>query len=73
MTVFEAEASGVKVVYNGEVVAEVDSLTVDSLKKIAKEQGVKKFTAVKSGSELTVNDFPVTEGEVTIKPYYEAK
>lgn len=72
-TIFEA-TGGVKVVFNGEVVAEVDNLTIDALKRIAKEQGVKKFTVVDSnGEELTASDFPVTDGEVTIKPYYEAK
>ena len=73
MAVFET-SEGVKVLFDGEVVAEVDNLTVDALKRIAKERGVKKFTVINSdGEELTASDFPVIDGEVTIKPYYEAK
>jgi len=72
MAVFEV-SEGVVVKLNGETIAEVEELTVEVLKGIAKKAGIKKFTAELGSIELTADDFPVTEGEVVIKPYYEAK
>lgn len=71
MSVFEV-TEGVKVRVNDEVI-EVAELTVEELKKIAKQHGIKKFTAEIGGIEITVDDFPISNGEVIIKPYYEAK
>jgi len=69
--VFEV-SGGVKIRVGDEVV-EVETLTVDVLKKTAKERGIKKFIVVRDGEELTAADFPISDGEVEIKPYYEAK
>jgi len=72
MAVFEV-SEGVVVRLNGEIIAEVDELTIESVKGLAKKHGIKKFTVVSRDGELTADDFPVSSGEVEIKPYYEAK
>jgi len=72
MAVFKV-SEGVVVKLNGETIAEVEELTVEVLKGIAKKAGIKKFTAEIGGIEITVDDFPISNGEVIIKPYYEAK
>jgi len=73
MSVFEV-TGGVEVYVEDEKIGDYDSVDVEALKRIAKEHGVKKFTVTGAdGEELTGADFPVTEGSLTIKPYYEAK
>jgi len=67
------ETSEVRVILNGETIAEVEELTIERLKKIAREHGIKKFTVSAAGEDLTADDFPLYEGEVIIRPYYEAK
>jgi len=74
MSVFEVEGGRVKVFIGEEKIGDYDSVTVELLKQIAKEHGIKKFTVVDvEDEELTAGDFPVVEGSLTIKPYYEAK
>ena len=72
LKMFEVEESKV-VVKIGEDTVEVEELTVDTLKRLAKERGLKKFIAEQDGQELTSSDFPITDGTVVVKPYYEAK
>jgi len=69
---FEVEETKVTVKIGGDVV-EVEELTVETLKKLAKERGLKKFVVEQDGQELTSSDFPITDGTVVVKPYYEAK
>jgi len=68
--IFESGRVKVKI---GEESYEFDSVSLDDVKRIAREHGIKKFTVVRDGEELTASDFPLSEGTITIKPYYEAK
>jgi hypothetical protein len=69
------EVSVVEIYIAGEKVGEFEEVTVDEIKALARDRGIKKFTVEdETGRELDVSDFPVTgDRKLTIRPYYEAK
>ncbi len=62
-----------RIIYNGEPVTEKEGeLTSEDVMKAARKVGLKKFTVnTLTGTELTPEDFPISE-HIVLVPYNEA-
>lgn len=75
--VWDSEApsstEGITVVIGGETEQVSAPLTADSLKEMANDAGIKKFSVSVNGVTATSGNFPVTSGTVVVTEYNEAK
>ena len=67
------EEGGVTLLLPGGESRQYTELSGETLKAVAREKGIKKFTVTRNGETLTPGDFPVTSGEVVLSEYNEAK
>lgn len=71
------EANGVekaKVYIGGNLVAEAENITIEEIKKLAKQNGISKFYVEDStGYQLEAEDFPLRSGSYKIVAFFEAK
>lgn len=75
-TIWDAEETegGVTVVLPDGSEEIVDKLTADGLREIVRDARIKKYTVEdEDGDMLGPGDFPVTEGQLTIKEHNEPK
>ena len=71
--VWTTSEGGVKVYLPSGDVKEKEEVSAEELRSIARGDGLVKFVAKKDGIMLTPSDFPITNGEIRVEEYNEAK